>query len=71
MMYLCYRVFNTTCNNILIISLWSIYWLRKLEYPEKTTDLLQVTGKVFHIRLYQVYHSISGHQTPNLSDERH
>jgi hypothetical protein len=48
-----------------------IYWRRKPEYPEKTTNLSQVTDKLYHKKLYRVNRTMSGILTYNISGGRH
>jgi len=45
-------VFNTTFNNISIISRQSVLLVEETDYLKKTKVLSQVTDKLYHIMLY-------------------
>ena len=52
--------FNTTFNNVSVISWQSFLLWRKPEYTEKTTDQPQVTDILNYIMLYRVQLSGAG-----------
>ena len=47
------------------------YWCKKLQYPEKTTDLSQVTDKLHHIILYRVHLTVNRVRIDTFSGDMH
>ena len=58
-------VFNATFNSVSVISWQSVLLV------EESTDLLQGTDKLYHIKLYLVHFAISRIRTQNYSGVRH
>ena len=63
------NVFNATFINVSVISLRSVYWWRKPEYTEKTTDLSQVTDRLYRVSHYVVSSTLAmnGVRTHNVA----
>jgi len=53
---ICQRLFQQYSSNIVRVSRFYTWW--KPEYPEKTTDIQEVTDTIYHIMLYRLHFAL-------------